>query len=235
MPIPGLEHKFEQMTRALEGVKSLYVLCHDNPDPDALASMLGLRFLFSRYFRIRVRLVYGGEIGRAENQAMARLLKIPAENIEKVRIHKNARFALVDTQPQFQNNSLPDGARVLLVFDHHPPPKKVPSSFYHVNRNLGATSTLVYNYIRHAGLQFDSRLATAFAYALISETQDLGRDWIKADRDAYLYLLPLANNRILYKITHPKVPRGYFHCYNRAIENSRIYEDILVFNLYGVA
>ncbi|MFC1544823.1 bifunctional oligoribonuclease/PAP phosphatase NrnA [Gemmatimonadota bacterium] len=234
MPISGLKEKFESMAEALVGVKSITVLCHDNPDPDALASMLGLRFLYTRHFKLKVRLVYGGEIGRAENQAMVRLLKIPVENIENVRIRKDAKFALVDTQPQFHNNSLPNGASVLIVFDHHPPPKKVSSSFYHVNKDLGATSTLVYNYIRHAGLDFDSRLATAFAYALISETQDLGREASRDDIIAYQELIARANLRILANIRSPLLPHNYFRTLYQALHNTCYYKNIVVTRLGNV-
>jgi nanoRNase/pAp phosphatase (c-di-AMP/oligoRNAs hydrolase) len=47
-------------------------------------------------------------------------------------------------------------------------------------------------------------------------------------------LLPLANNRILFDITHPEVPREYFLSFSNAIRNARTYEDVLVFNLYDI-
>lgn len=231
MAVKGLQDKFERMTQALKGIKRITVLCHDNPDPDALAGMLALRLLFSKHFRIRTRLVYGGEIGRAENQAMVRLLKIPVEQIDNVRIRKDTNFALVDTQPQFQNNSLPDGARVVAVFDHHPPPASIPSMFYHVSRDLGATSTLIYNYIRHAGLEIDSNLATAFAYALISETQDLGREASREDIRVYQELIPEASLRTLANIKHPLLSHEYFRDLHRGLERTYYYKNIVVTRL----
>ena len=50
-------------------------------------------------------------------------------------------------------------------------------------------------------------------------------------RDAYLQLLPRANNRILFDILHPQVPRAYFAGISRAIHAARVYGDVLVFNL----
>ncbi len=234
MAINGLENKFAEMSAALKGVKSITVLCHDNPDPDALAAMLGLRYLFTRHFRIKARLAYGGEIGRAENQAMARLLKIPVEHIDNLRVRKDTRFALVDTQPQFTNNSLPDGARVEVVFDHHPPPKKLNSTFSHVGRELGATSTLIYNYIRHANLEIDSRMATAFAYALISETQDLGRETSREDIRVYQELIPLTSLRTLSSIRFPLLPHGYFRSLHQALECTFYYKNIVITRLGAV-
>lgn len=231
MPIHGLDQKFERMSSVLEGVKNVTVLCHDNPDPDALASMLGLRHLFSRHFRLKTRLAYGGEIGRAENQAMVRLLKIPVVNIENIRVRKDTNFVLVDTQPQFKNNSLPRKAKVLIVFDHHPPPKKVMSQFVHVSKDLGATSTLVYNYVCKAGLEIDSRLATAFAYALISETQDLGREASRDDIRAYQELIPKTSLRTLSNIKFPLLAHDYFRTLYRALNNTYYYKNIVVTRL----
>ncbi len=234
MAINGLESKFAEMSAALRGVKNIIVLCHDNPDPDALAAMLGLRYLCTRHFGLKTRLAYGGEIGRAENQAMVRLLKIPVEHIDKLRLRRDTRFALVDTQPQFSNNSLPRGARVEVVFDHHPPPGKVVSTFCHVNRELGATSTLIYNYIRHANLEIDSRLATAFVYALISETQDLGRETSREDIRIYQELIPLTRLRTLSNIRFPLLSHEYFRSMHQALERTFYYKNIVVTRLGAV-
>jgi len=83
-------------------------------------------------------------------------------------------------------------------------------------------------------VSFGTKLATILFYAIKSETQDLGRDWIRADRRAYLKLLPLVNNSILFDIIHPEVPRAYFAHFSHAIRNAMIYKDILVFNLYEI-
>lgn len=231
MPIRKLDKKFEQMREALQGVKNVTILCHDNPDPDALASMLGLRYLLSRHFKLRTRLIYGGEIGRAENQAMVRLLKIPVKHIDDVRLRKDSKFALVDTQPGFRNNSLPEGAKVLIVFDHHPPHEEQKGVFQHVSEELGATSTMVYNYLKHAGLELDSRLATAFAYALISETQDLGRDTCREDIRVYQELILKTNLRTLSNIRFPLLPHDYFQTLSRALNNTFYYKNIVVTRL----
>jgi nanoRNase/pAp phosphatase (c-di-AMP/oligoRNAs hydrolase) len=75
-------------------------------------------------------------------------------------------------------------------------------------------------------------LATILFYAIKSETEDLGRDWTKSDRDAYLKLMPLCNNRILHEITHPKSSRVYFKYFDTGLKNAKIYGNALIFNLY---
>jgi nanoRNase/pAp phosphatase (c-di-AMP/oligoRNAs hydrolase) len=53
------------------------IVVHNNPDPDALASASALRFiLMNRSFK-NIRIYYDGLIGRAENQAVLKILKAP--------------------------------------------------------------------------------------------------------------------------------------------------------------
>ncbi len=231
MPLEDIKEKFAELTRALQKIKRVYLLCHDNPDPDSLASMMALRYLLSRHFKIRSSLVYGGEIGRAENRAMVRLLKIPVRNLESVRLRKNAKFALVDTQPEARNHSLPEDAKVVMVFDHHPPKKPMRSSFYHVCEDLGATSTLMFDYLQEAGIEIDRRLATALAYALITETQDLGREACRDDIRVYQKLIPKVKLRLLSNIRYSVLPQDYFQTLGKALNNTYYYKNIVVTRL----
>ena len=72
---------------------------------------------------------------------------------------------------------------------------------------LGATATIVYGYLREQKLSLDATLATAFLYALKSETRDLGRESGPDEKQAYIELSKLADFERLYAITNPKVGR----------------------------
>ena len=235
MPLEDIKEKFNELSRALKGVRTVYLLCHDNPDPDSLASTMALRYLLNRHFKIRSRILYGGEIGRAENRAMVRLLKIPVSSLESVRLRKNSKFALVDTQPASRNHSLPEDAKVVMVFDHHPPKKPMNSSFHHVCEDLGATSTLMFDYLQQAGLEIDWRLATALVYALITETQDLGREARRDDIQAYQKLIPKVRLRLLSNIKFPVLPHDYFQSLGKALNNTYYYKNIVVTRLGPVS
>ena len=73
-----------------------------------------------------------------------------------------------------------------------------------------------YNYLMHLWI-------TALFYAIKSETQDLGREANLPDREAYLRLFPLSNKKLLYAITHPKLPVEYFLTIGNALDNTRIF------------
>ncbi|HUU27073.1 MAG TPA: DHH family phosphoesterase [archaeon] len=234
MAVNNVKERLAELSKVLAGVKNIYLLSHDNPDPDSLASMIGLRFLLAKHFRIHSKLLYGGVIGRAENRAMVRLLKIPIIPLERVKLHKRGWFALVDTQPSSKNNSLPEWARVLMVFDHHPLKKPVRSAFSHVCEDLGATSTLIFNYLEEAGLEINWHLATALAYALITETQDLGRETHREDIQTYLKVIPKARLRVLSNIKYPPLARDYYRTLGQALKNAYNYKNIVVIRLGAV-
>jgi nanoRNase/pAp phosphatase (c-di-AMP/oligoRNAs hydrolase) len=219
----------------MRGKGRILIVTHDNPDPDALASALALQHLIIKVLGQSATLSFGGVIGRGENRTMVRELGIEAVSLESLDLDQFGVVCMVDTQPEAGNTSFPAGRDVHLVIDHHPPRDVCQRCrWVDIREGYGATATILFEYLLAQEVTFGTRLATSLFYAIKSETQDLGREGGKADREAYMHLLPLANIRILFAITHPKMPRDYFQAFNRAIENSRSYGPLLVFNLYRI-
>jgi nanoRNase/pAp phosphatase (c-di-AMP/oligoRNAs hydrolase) len=207
------------------------ILAHDNPDPDALAAALGLRRLFERE-RVPATIALGGIIGRAENRAMVRELKIQMVPIDRIDWKSFAAVAMVDTQPHTGNNSLPGGRRADIVIDHHPPRADLGDlPWLDIRTEMGATATIIYGYLRARGIQPDSTLATAFLYAIKSETRDLGREAGPDERQAYVELSALADFERLYAISNPKLGREHFVALDRALRSATVWGELLAINL----
>ena len=223
------------LTRALAGLagrKSALIYTHDNPDPDALAAALGLGRLFEKELGAHVTVAHGGIVGRAQNRAMVDNLKMPLERIERIDPDTFDVIALVDSQPETGNNSLPPGHRIDVVIDHHPPrASSARAPWSDIRPELGATSTIVFEYLRERHVPIDATLATAFFFALRTETRDLGRESTEAERDAYLELVPLTDHSLLYRMSHPKVPREHFAALDRALRSAQVFGDIVAVNL----
>jgi nanoRNase/pAp phosphatase (c-di-AMP/oligoRNAs hydrolase) len=216
----------------LTGRKAALIYTHDNPDPDSLAAALGLGRLLEHALGASVTLVYGGIVGRAQNRAMVDNLKMSLQPVEAVDPAAFDVIALVDTQPETGNNSLPPGHRVDIVVDHHPPrPGSARAPWCDIRPDLGATSTIVFQYLRAKAVPLDAVLATAFFFALRTETRDLGRESTEAERRAYLALVPLVDHGLLYRMSHPKVPRAHFAALDRALRSAELYGDVVAVNL----
>ena len=216
----------------VSGRGKILIVVHDNPDPDCLASAYALRHLFIMTTNRQATIAFSGMIGRGENLAMARELEIPVSPLELLALDDYPVICLVDTQPGTGNNSLPPGTRVDIIIDHHPRGAACDASrWVDIREEYGVTATIIYEYLLSQGITINSNLATALFYAIKSETQDLGREANLPDREAYLRLFPLANKRIIFLITHPKLPVEYFMMMNSALRHTLIYDTALVSNL----
>jgi nanoRNase/pAp phosphatase (c-di-AMP/oligoRNAs hydrolase) len=222
----------EAALKRLENTKRVLVFMHDNPDPDALAAAFGLKRLIEHGLKAEATLALGGIVGRAENRAMVDSLAIPLTPIEEIAFSRYDRLAIVDSQPGTGNNSLPPKRRVDIIVDHHPArPESASAPWCDIRADLGATSTIVLEYLRARRVPIDSALATGLFFALRTETRDLGRESTDAERDAYLFLVPLVDHKTLARISHPKVPREHFTALDRALRSARVWGSLVAVNL----
>lgn len=231
-PVAARPFDLRAALERLTGRRQLLVYMHDNPDPDALAAAVGLKVLVEHETAMKATLALGGIVGRAENRAMVDALRIPLVPIEQLNPAAFDTLAIVDSQPGTGNNSLPADRPVDIVIDHHPPrPESSDAAWCDIRPNLGATSTIVLQYLRERGVALDARFATGLFYALRSETRDLGREASEFERSAYLYLVPLVDHKLLFRISHPKVPREHFVALDCALRSAHIYGDLVAVNM----
>lgn len=230
--IPLASGRVERMLLTLKGKKRIAVLTHDNPDPDSIASALGLATIYQAKLKAKVDIVYGGYIGRAENRAMIRQLKIDMLHATRIDWRDYEAIAIVDTQPGSRNHSAPLDRTIDVVVDHHPlRPETAASPFTDVGGDYGSTTTKVVEYLRSTTIPVDEALATALYYGLKSDTRDLGRESNPADFNAYRYLIDKADLPLVSEIEHPQVPREYFHAMVNAFRKARVYDSAVICNL----
>ena len=234
----GLRHSKEhsdEMLEWLQGKGKTIIIIHDNPDPDCLASAMALRHLLAMKLSRDAVITFSGMIGRSENIAMAKELEITLIPLGMVNLDEYSVVCMLDTQPGTGNNSLPPDRRVDIVIDHHPLREASKTCrWLDIRDEYGVTATILYEYLVAQNITISTKLATALFYAIKSETQDLGREANRPDRDAYLRLFPLANKRLLYEITHPKLPVEHFRTIHNGVENATIYGKLLVVNLRAI-
>jgi len=219
----------------LRGKGAILIVTHDHPDPDALAAAFALQHLILIKTGQVATIAFGGVIGRRENLVMVHQLEIKAKAIKDLDLDVFSAVCMVDTQPGTGNNSYPLDRRVDLVIDHHEVKEHTQACrWVDVRPEYGASASILFEYLQCQQVKIATKLATILFYAIKSETEDLGRDWAKADREAYLKLMPLCNNRILHEITRPKSSRIYFKYFNIGLKNAKVYGNTLAFTLYDI-
>ena len=226
------QERLDQLMAALSGGERLLILTHDNPDPDGLASAYALARLVEELDGKPVQAKFGGFVGRAENRTMIEELGLPFPLNGEVDFTDVDLVALVDTQPQTGNNSLPEDFDATIVIDHHPlRPDTRQAKYVDVRPEVGATCTILTQYLQTAGIPLDGVLATALFYGIQSETQDLGREAREADTQASVALYPGADREVISRIRYPDLPKRYFKSLHKSLERARTRGSVLICNM----
>ncbi|HEX9309092.1 MAG TPA: DHH family phosphoesterase [Anaeromyxobacter sp.] len=228
----GVRSKLDRLIHYAKSHERALILTHDNPDPDSIAAGVALAHLLEKLAGVEAIVAYGGIVGRSENRALVKVLKLPVVPVARVVFDDYDLICMVDTQPEQGNHSLPARHFPDVVIDHHPErPDSHLAPIADVGGPIGATSTLVAEYFRASGLKVPPHVATALFYGIKADTRDLGRQTTKQDVDAYLWLFPLVDKDGLSEIEHPKLPQEYFVLYHTAIERAQVYDDAVVCDL----
>jgi nanoRNase/pAp phosphatase (c-di-AMP/oligoRNAs hydrolase) len=224
--------RLDRLVRHARGHRHALVLTHDNPDPDALASAVALAHLLEKLAGVGALVAFGGIVGRAENRALVRVLKLPVVPVSRVVFDEHDLVCMVDTQPEQGNHSLP--ARIFpdIVIDHHPErPETRLVPVADVGGEMGSTSTLLAGYFRASGLALPPAIATALYYGIKADTRDLGRETTPQDVETYLWLFPMVDKEALVQIEHPRLSRLYFRLMHTAIEKAELHGPAVVCDL----
>ncbi len=228
----SVRERVARLLKVAQGKNKALIVTHDNPDPDAIASAVALSCLLEQKAGLSSRIAYGGIVGRAENTAMIRVLRLPVVPISRVEPDEFDLLAMVDTQPAAGNHRLPSNRSPDIVIDHHPPREGLPTTpFADVGRDTGATCSILVEYLRNTGLELSSPVATALFYGIKADTRDLGRQTFQVDIDSYIYLLPKVDKDALNHIEHPALPARYFRLYHQAIEKAKVHGNAVEVDL----
>lgn len=225
----------DKLLGAVDPDRPVAIYTHDHPDPDSIASAYALQHLLARKLGIDPVIAYGGTIGRATNRAMVDQLGVRLYPLGQIRTAEYGTHALIDTQPETGNHSLPEGLPIAIAIDHHPlKPETGNVRFADVRTEYGATSTIMYYYLKAAGLDLPTKLATALLIGIKSDTRGLEREASEADLHAYLEIFPRADLMLLARIESPRIPQRYFEAFHRALEVSVIHDGAIVADLEDV-
>ena len=187
-----------------DSLSPLLILTHNYPDPDGLAAAFALSSLAQQHFGITSKIAYGGMIGRSENRAMVKLLKIPLRKFRPDLLKKHRSVAIVDTQPKFKNNSFPDNRKPTIIIDQHAFTVKPSAELAIIDTECGASCVIVAQALLLQGGPIPSKVATALVYGILSDTLDLYRarraDVIQTQSKSFFVTLHRAlNNAILHR------------------------------------
>jgi len=228
-PQPPRDLPSERLLRTLRDFDQTVLVAHDNPDPDAMATGWALWLLVRERIGHPVRLVAGGQVLRAENRQVVKLLKPPLELVERLPGQPRTAYVLVDCGPEATHHLLAASPRkAAAVIDHHAETNSACGSkaaCVDVRPEAAASSSIAASYLREQGVRPSAELATALVYAMRTETRGVETAYSELDRRMLCWLTDFANPETLAQIENAPLPRRYYSDLVLALQNTRLHDD----------
>lgn len=222
-----------RLKRVLARPEGLTILMHPNPDPDAMASALGLAHLAARA-GTPVDMRYSGQIRHQENRAFRTVLDCEFNAVE--RAHELGPYPVV-----LVDHNIPRGfdgcagIEPYAVIDHHPG-DGTGSAFTDVRPSYGASASIIAEYFEDLGLEpvdpdapenhvvdgLPSLIATGLLYGILADTNHLTKGCSPAEFKASAYLYPGVDEEALDRISNPQVDAEVLDVKARAITEREI-------------
>ncbi len=214
---------WKKLVSLLKGHK-VYIQTHNYPDPDAMASALGLQ-VFLKNHKVDSILCYDGKIEKLSTKRMLDVFQFEIYNIADITDMQETDY-IVTVDAQKYNANITDfiGEEVACI-DHHP--TVIPCDYLYKDvRYTGACATLITEYFKESNTPLDSNTATALLYGLRVDTNNLTRGVTPLDIDMFSYLYEYVDEDKLSAMSNSNMELKDLQAYGAAIENIKIFDNI---------
>lgn len=214
---------WKKLIELLKGHK-VYIQTHNYPDPDAMASGLGLQ-VFLRYHGIESTMCYDGTIEKLNTKRMLEVFDFEIFNIEDI-LDMQPEDYIVTVDAQKFNANITDfiGDEVACI-DHHPTYVECDYKYKDI-RLVGACATLISEYFKESQTPMDSNTATALLFGIQIDTNNLTRGVTPLDIEIYAYLYDYVDADKLSAMSNCSMELKDLRAYGAAIQNIRLYDNI---------
>lgn len=206
--------EFSEAIKRVSGRASLFT--HRGPDPDAVASMMGMQWLLQKSFGIESDLFYDGEVSHPQNSVMVNLLDPGLKRVsENYKPENYTLRILLDTIPE--NAGVGDKKIPFdIVIDHH---RELPHNYSGVlvHRKCGSASAIVFDMMKHFvksedwlndDIDNDIKVATALIAGIVTDTEYMmSDDSTEFEFRAFADLFAYRNANFLKQIVFFKRPK----------------------------
>lgn len=193
------EKRLRALLREL-GRGRLAIVLQDKPSLDALASGAAFK-CYAKAFGADSDIICRWDESKQPESAFISSLGLHLTPVEGVSFEEYTGFVLIATHA---NCALPRDILPTVVIDNHLVLLgEVRARFCDIEP-VGATSTLLTDYLRHAAVELDEATATALAVGILSNTQGFTNGATLPDLKTLEYLLPYVNTDLLRRLCADK-------------------------------
>ncbi|MDE6025690.1 MAG: DHH family phosphoesterase [Lachnospiraceae bacterium] len=217
-------NKPNELVELLKGHR-VFIQTHNYPDPDAIASAFGLQE-FLEFYGVNSTICYVGIIDRYNTRKMMDAFGINIYSYDEIHDMCEEDYIInVDSQKPNGNTTDLPGNEVACV-DHHPIFEETDSYLYQDVRIVGACATIIAWYYYVTDTPMSSDVATALAYGIKVDTDDLIRGTTPLDMDMISFLFKFADWGKLNEMYKSTIEFQDLAAYASAIENIEVYDFV---------
>lgn len=235
-----------KLVKQLSGKRRILVTTHIHPDPDALASAQGLTALLkAKLPEAKVEMAIKGQIAGGINTAFAKHAGLDLVPWDESLMRKDGGTAveggydaivLLDCQPSFSYNPVPESVTITSVIDHHRSVKgkKPHCSFCDIRTDVGATSSIVFSYFMELEVPIPPLLGASLLYAIESDLAGAAGTPGELDNIALAGLTLIADAKTLYKMRYVKLSQSYYAVFAEGLASAVVYDSAVVSHLTAI-
>lgn len=217
-----------ELVDVLGAAESMVIVCHDNPDPDCLASAVALRTIAEECDLHGSNIVHGGTISHQQTRALVNVLGVDLESAASFDPERHDVVAFVDHVGGGAYTDVTTNASVDIVIDYHPFADATAATFTDVREGYGSTSSILVEYLRDLDVEVPTELASALLFAMHRERLDNVRYPTAHEYELARHLYPLVDLSLVRDIYSASFMPSTIDTIGRAIENRDVRGSTLV-------
>ena len=209
------------MNEVIETIKSydnIVVLCHVNPDGDAIGSSLAMYHLLKKLDK---------NVDIVIKDVPIKFSYLNGFNDIKSNSDKHYDLAIIvdsATQTRINSSEILNNVGKTLLIDHHISNSKYGDINYIVDEP--ACAQIIYNIVKELGIEIDKNIGEALVNGILTDTGGLSHGDVKSSTYETIYKLSkIINIPYVYKRTLGTVTKSEFELKKIAINNLKFYKD----------
>ena len=227
--------KLDRLVEILkEAPDEVFIQPHNVPDPDAIASSLGLYYLLSQRGIKKLGIVYDQEIEKANSLRMLELFNVPIIHASKASALGSEDWAvLVDAQKGNANiTDLPTDE--VAAIDHHEYCGDMGYRFTDVRPEVGSCSAIIADWFFENNIEPPRVIATALLYGIFMDTDNLTRGAADLDINMFYKLYRLSDINMIVELKGNEISIKDLELYAEAFKTVEIYDELAFLRLKNV-
>jgi len=223
----------KKLLKLLADKKNILVTTHQHPDPDALASSLGMMVLLGKKLpSAKISMSIKGPIRGGINEMFIRQSNLKLTPWDDATLKDYDAIVLLDAQPLFAYSPLPTDVTPIAVLDHHRGRGRHPKCpFCDIRTDVGATASIVFSYFLELEVAIDRSLAALMLYAIESDLAGAAGTPGELDNVALSSLMLLADTHKFYQMRYTDLPQSYFTACYAGLGNALYYDTVIISHL----